>query len=76
MQYTNSSKKRNSFFQVAYSASNKYTIHGGVEVESPIKDHIRKKGGRVPASYCCHIEVDDSIFEQARLHPDLLTDGG
>ena len=63
-------------FQVAYSASNKYTIHGRVEVESPIKDHIRvRKVVEVPASYCCHIEVDDNYLRtKPGLYPDLLTD--
>ena len=63
-------------FQVAYSRNNRYIVHGKVEVESPIKDHIRvRQVLEVPASYCCHPVVDDNYLRtKPGLYPDLLRD--
>lgn len=63
-------------FQVAYSGNNRYAVHGKVEVESPIKDHIRvRQVIEVPASFCCHPEVDDNYLRtKPGLYPDLLRD--
>jgi hypothetical protein len=63
-------------FQVAYISSHARITYGSIEVDSPIKDHIRvRKVVEVPASYCCHPEVDDNYLRTTPgLYPDLLTD--
>ena len=63
-------------FQVAYTSSSTHITYGKIDIESPIKDHIRvRKVVEVPSSYCCHPRVDDNYLRiKPGLYPDLLTD--